>query len=363
MTDVLDPASIIESAQQAVAAGDFSAAERLLREAAAAQEASLGPEHPDLASTLNNLAFVCERTNNVAEAERNYRRAHAIAVASLGPRHPFVATSIKNLVDFCAAHDIPIWKPPAETLEADASLSIQGATSDPEISELEAAQAEADADWDVDTAPESLPATRSIGLPTIALAALAVVIIVGVAFTMRSRITSAPRETPAPPSSSTTPVIAREADPPAAVDAKPATAIAPSRVERTEPRAKVEASTPRDKTVASQLVTVLKAQLCKTLVKNGSPDWQCALPAGNLRPGTYSFYTRLMTNSGATVEHRWYLGGRVHQVMRLRITPNPNGGYRTYSSNTISAERAGDWRVELRAADGTLLHEERFVVK
>src|SRR5262245_32043504 len=119
MTEVLDPASIIETAQQLAAAGDYFGAEHLLREAATIQEAALGPEHPDLASTLNNLAFACERTNKIADAERNYRRAHAIAVASLGPRHPFVATSIKNLVEFCATHDIPIWKPPTPKSEVE----------------------------------------------------------------------------------------------------------------------------------------------------------------------------------------------------------------------------------------------------
>src|SRR5919198_6069399 len=112
MTDALDPAPIIEAAQQAAAAGDYSKAEQLLREAAAKQELSLGSLHPDLASTLNNLALVCERTNKLEEAERGYRRAHAIAVASLSPGHPFITTSLKNLVDFCAAHEIPIWKPP-----------------------------------------------------------------------------------------------------------------------------------------------------------------------------------------------------------------------------------------------------------
>ena len=54
MTDVLDPAPIIEAAQQAAADGDYSEAERLLREAAARQELRLGSLHPDLASTLNN---------------------------------------------------------------------------------------------------------------------------------------------------------------------------------------------------------------------------------------------------------------------------------------------------------------------
>ena len=73
MSDALDPASMIDAAQQAAAAGDYLAAERLLRDAAATQEATLGSSHPDLATTLNNLAFVCERTGKVDEAERGYR--------------------------------------------------------------------------------------------------------------------------------------------------------------------------------------------------------------------------------------------------------------------------------------------------
>jgi tetratricopeptide (TPR) repeat protein len=117
MTDVRDPESMIEAAQKAVSDGDYPAAERLLQEAAAMQQASLGASHPDLASTLNNLAFVCERTNKFDEAERGYRRAHAIAVASLSPGHPLIVTSLKNLVEFCAARGIPIWTPPAAPIE------------------------------------------------------------------------------------------------------------------------------------------------------------------------------------------------------------------------------------------------------
>jgi Flp pilus assembly protein TadD len=75
MTDVLDLAPRIEAAQQAAAAGDYSEAKRVLREVARIQELSLGSLHPDLASTLNNLALVCERTNKFDEAERGYRRA------------------------------------------------------------------------------------------------------------------------------------------------------------------------------------------------------------------------------------------------------------------------------------------------
>ena len=61
---------------------------------------TLGPHHPDLANTLNNLAIVCEMANKPADAERCYRRAYSIAVTALEPHHPFVATSRQNLVDF-----------------------------------------------------------------------------------------------------------------------------------------------------------------------------------------------------------------------------------------------------------------------
>jgi hypothetical protein len=77
----------------------------------------------------------------------------------------------------------------------------------------------------------------------------------------------------------------------------------------------------------------------------------------------FIFYTRLRSDLDTTVEHRWYRDGRLHQRMRLRVGANQSTGYRIYSSNTVSAERVGDWKVELRAADGTLLREEHFVVR
>ena len=88
-----EPRSVLESAEKAAASGDFASAEQFLREAARLQEASLGPLHPDLANTLNNLGVVCEVAEKPAEAERYFRRAYDIATASLEPDHPFVATS------------------------------------------------------------------------------------------------------------------------------------------------------------------------------------------------------------------------------------------------------------------------------
>ena len=64
----------------------------------------------------------------------------------------------------------------------------------------------------------------------------------------------------------------------------------------------------------------------------------------------------------ATVEHRWYWNDRLHQSVPLRVRANQRSGFRTYSRQTVTADRTGDWRVELRTAEGTLLHEERFRV-
>src|SRR5829696_7188616 len=92
-----DARSIIENAEQAAAAGNYSSAEELLRDAAALQEQTLGPHHPDLANTLNNLGVVCEIADNPIDAEHYFRRAYRIATATLALDHPFVVTSRKNL--------------------------------------------------------------------------------------------------------------------------------------------------------------------------------------------------------------------------------------------------------------------------
>ncbi len=98
-----DIAAVIEAAEHEVSTGNLAAAESLLLGVAEAQEASLGPLHPDLASTFNNLAVVCEMANRPDDAERFYRRAHAIVSASLDRDHPLVVTSRDNLRHFLLA--------------------------------------------------------------------------------------------------------------------------------------------------------------------------------------------------------------------------------------------------------------------
>ena len=49
--------------------------------------------------------------------------------------------------------------------------------------------------------------------------------------------------------------------------------------------------------------------------------------------------------------------------MKLNVGASPSTGYRTYSRTTVAPDRAGDWKIELRSSDGTLLREEHFVIR
>jgi tetratricopeptide (TPR) repeat protein len=60
-------------------------------------ELRLGPNHPDAATALNNLAQLLKVTNRLAEAEPLMRRALAIDEASYGNDHPNMAIRLNNL--------------------------------------------------------------------------------------------------------------------------------------------------------------------------------------------------------------------------------------------------------------------------
>ncbi|GAG04250.1 unnamed protein product, partial [marine sediment metagenome] len=64
-----------------------------------------GPEHPNVAIFLYNLAGLYEDLGDYAKAEPLYRKALAIWEKSLGPEHPNVATSLNNLGALYAARD------------------------------------------------------------------------------------------------------------------------------------------------------------------------------------------------------------------------------------------------------------------
>ena len=72
-------------------------AEPLLRRALEINEASFGADHPNVAAGLDNLAQLLQETNRLAEAEPLLRRALEINEASFGVDHPNVATRLNNL--------------------------------------------------------------------------------------------------------------------------------------------------------------------------------------------------------------------------------------------------------------------------
>jgi tetratricopeptide (TPR) repeat protein len=75
----------------------WAEAEPLMRRALAISEKSYGPEHPDVAIRVNNLASLLHVTNRLSEAEPLRRRALAIDEKSYGPEHPSVAIRLGNL--------------------------------------------------------------------------------------------------------------------------------------------------------------------------------------------------------------------------------------------------------------------------
>lgn len=391
MWEVREPQAIIQAAEKAAAAGSFSSAEKLLREAARLQEASLGPRHPDLANTLNNLGIVCEMTRKFDDAEQYFRRAVSIARTSLPPDHPFVTTSHNNLRDFCEARgktaeaeslapeapapaaDVKLSAPEAESPAGEETLEAPDATpsglgAEPAALDVTPAARQA-APADLETAPpatseatsaapEAKPAApeRATDQPLedpvltskkffyrMALGALGpiamlmVVLAIGLPRLGAPELASPSRDVP-------------EAAPATAAPMQPDAVAQP--VEPTKPVAAPPTATAPERPI------VIRAGLC------GEIDaWSCDPADRPVPPGPLFFYTQIKATSATMIQHRWYQGHRLRQSVDLRIEANQSAGYRTYSRYVMQLDSAGDWRVEVRSQDGVLLDEERFEVR
>jgi Protein of unknown function (DUF2914)/Tetratricopeptide repeat len=416
MPNVHDFRAIVQGVEQAEARGDHVTAERLLRQALTLQEASVGPNHPDVANILNNLAIVCELNGKLTDAEGSYRRAYAIATSSLPATDPFVTTSRENLEQFCSARGIPLKDtPPAASSvprPAASSAPLPAASSAPPprpappppappkpVAKKAAAPKAAPPPPPRAAAPPSLddfplrsssavPASpRTLSAPAAtaepsrapviaAVLAVLVLLLVGGWYWFglkpsRERTASAP-----PPSTTGAPPPATAAPPPApsALPAEPAPKPQPAAPETAaaaptpvpEPVAPPRSVAPEPvaperpaATTAKSSTTVLTAEVCRTLTRTGA--WTCAPATGAQDPGVMYFYTRVASPRDTTIEHRWYRDDRLYQRVPLRIRANPSG-FRTYSQTRISADRAGKWKVELRSQDGQLLDEKTFAV-
>jgi len=376
-----DVQAIMDAAEQAAASNDYPSAARLLREAAALQERSLGPLHPDLANTLNNLGVMFERTGEIDESERCFRRAYAIATVALPSDHPFVATSRENLEEFCRLHGRS-FEDQVESREQDV-IAEEGFKSESAAQQDEAVAEDAIAEPHqqdpvygagskdpahiVDPAYTALRSSSALEQPRrgvpfglVAVGVIAVVLVSGLGWmawrsgdTTRRVDTTPPREISNP-----TPVLP-DAPTPATPphDAPTPPTAAPSPVDPTPASPPTPAAAAPTSTDSP---TVADARLCRTLTTSGA--WQCDAISGDVAPGPIYFFTRVVAERPTTVQHRWYVGDQLRQSVMLSIQPN-GAGYRTYSRTTIAPERAGQWRVEVRSEDGRLLREERFTVR
>lgn len=318
---------LVEAAEHAAAVGDWPSAEERLRRVAAVQTEQLGPGHTDLAYTLNNLGVVCERTGKPDEAEQFYGRAYAIAAAALRSDDPLVVTSGQNFRELSASRGKP--------LNSTSSAPPPTPPSEPRV------ESERLSSTTVDVPSRSHSSPTGIAV----IVGIAIAAFVGWYFWSGSgeSVDSAQSQEVVETEAQAVPtpevVAAPAAESPSITESRPAVPL--------KPRA------------ASAPVSVVVAQLCSAL---STADWRCAPASPPTAPGSLYFYTRLQSPLPARVEHRWYYEERLVQTVRLDISANQGPGYRTYSRQTISAERAGNWKVELRSQDGGVLHEERFVV-
>ena len=79
------------------AQGQYAEAEPLYKRALAIYEKAHGPDNPDLATCLDNIASLYDAMGKYSEAESLCKRSLAIREKALGPDHPDVAMSLDGL--------------------------------------------------------------------------------------------------------------------------------------------------------------------------------------------------------------------------------------------------------------------------
>ena len=77
--------------------GNYDRAVTVAKKSLEVAEKALGPDHPDVATSLNNLAELYRAQGQYAQAEPLYKRSLAIWEKALGPDHPDVALSLENM--------------------------------------------------------------------------------------------------------------------------------------------------------------------------------------------------------------------------------------------------------------------------
>ena len=417
MAELSEIERIIGEAERATSAGDHAAAERALRRVLRLQEAGLGLSHPDVANTLNDLAVVCERLGRPDEAEFLYRRALGIARRTLEPDHPYIATSLENLSNLYQAQGKPEklakireGRSPGSGLPelGGAEKAVEKVAAAEEMAGPETAEpvpvSAVESDQHQDSRPH--PMFR-MAIPPAFLTVGAAVVLILTLWLLFSRTVDPglPGEDGAgtrlqasggdPSAGTADPAEGTVSGPSAVVTAPPGVATAvdpddaqaapapgdggdgigsssasldrpPPTVSDTPPEP-VERPDPSPAPGLARSSVVAEAEVCSQLdtrSADGVPlaEWSCQPVVDRATPGRLFFYTRIRSRTSTTVEHRWLRNGVIQQQVTLDIQANDGPGYRTYSSQTVSPDARGSWRVELRLSDPEPLHVQEFVV-
>jgi tetratricopeptide (TPR) repeat protein len=77
--------------------GNLAKARQCFECALRIDEAAFGPDHPNVARDVNNLGFVLQALGNLSEARQCFERALRINEAAFDPDHPDVARAVNNL--------------------------------------------------------------------------------------------------------------------------------------------------------------------------------------------------------------------------------------------------------------------------
>ena len=384
--------SLNAAAAKAATDSDFPGAVAFLRQVLGQQTATLGPDHPDLATTLNNLALMLEKVGDTPEAGRCYRRAYAIAAAALGPDDPAVQVSHANLEAFYRAHgsdgdvvaatmlgglhDFPSAAEETRILSPATPLPPQAVAPPPQRNPPPPPARPVP---QTASAPLTPPQSEALNgslwrLPLATVVAVAVALAVAALWLAGP---SVPGERPAAttvadaPSVGAPPVAAPPVKTEPAVSAAastPAPKAASSAETAAVPAAGGAAggpppavSPPPARPATPTSARVIDARLCGALSRGGA--WRCA-PISNPRAGgAVYYYTRVASARDAVIRHRWTRDGRVVRVVDLRIRANPADGYRTFSRQTGGALAPGAWQVALLDSSGTVLEQQSFVVQ
>jgi len=81
--------------------GQYLEATDIAKEALKVAEETFGQDHPDVAISLNNLAYLYDCQGNHAQSGPLYKRALAILEKALGPHHFRVGQVLSNMAERC----------------------------------------------------------------------------------------------------------------------------------------------------------------------------------------------------------------------------------------------------------------------